>query len=69
MNKRENSLINLKDKYALTMDETKEYTGLCKEKLREISDEPGCNFVFWNGKRRMFKRKLLEEYLDGVYSI
>lgn len=38
-------------------------------KLREISDDENCKFVLWNGKKRLIKRKKLEEYLDNCYSI
>ena len=57
------------EKYALTVEEAAQYTGIGMNKLRSMSDGEDCKFVFWVGTRRMFKRKLLEEYLEQQYSI
>ena len=35
----------------------------------ELPDERNCNFVLWNGNKRLIKRRLLEGFLDNVYSI
>ena len=51
-------------KMNLTLDEASEYTGIGKTKLRELSDKESCPFVLWNGAKRLFKRKKLEEYLE-----
>jgi excisionase family DNA binding protein len=51
-------------KMNLTLDEASEYTGIGKTKLRELSDKEDCPFVLWNGAKRLFKRKKLEEYLE-----
>ena len=51
-------------KMNLTLDEASEYTGIGKTKLRELSDKESCSFVLWNGAKRLFKRKKLEEYLE-----
>ena len=40
-----------------------------KNKLREISNADGCDFILWNGSKRMFKREKLKSYLYGTYSI
>ena len=45
------------------------YTGIGINKLREMSNDENCDFVVWNGSRRMLKRKKLEEFLNAVYSI
>lgn len=46
-----------------------EYTGVGQHKLSELSDDPECEFVFWVGKKRMFKREKLVDYLSKAYSI
>lgn len=45
------------------------YTGVGQHKLSELSDDPECEFVFWVGKKRMFKREKLVDYLSKAYSI
>lgn len=53
----------------LTLEEAAEYTGLGLHILRTISNDENCDFVLWNGTKRMFKRKKLDAYLDASYSI
>ena len=57
------------EKYALTVEEAAQYTGIGMNKLRSMSDGEDCKFVFWVGTRRMFKRKRLEEYLEEQFSL
>lgn len=38
-------------------------------KLRELSDREDCEFVLWNGTKRLIKRKKLDEFLERAYSI
>ncbi len=57
------------EKSNLTVEEAAAYSGIGINKLRELSNEPDCNFVLWNGTKRLIKRKLLDEYLEKTYSI
>lgn len=57
------------EKAVLTLEEAAAYTGIGVNKLREISSDDMCEFVLWNGAKRMFKRKKLETYLEKAYSI
>jgi excisionase family DNA binding protein len=57
------------EKSNLTIDEAAAYTGIGTKKLREISEDEDCEFVLWIGARRLLKRKKLDEYIDGQYSI
>lgn len=61
--------VDLNKKYLLTLEEAASYTGIGINKLRQISNEETCNFVLWNGTRRMLKREKLETYLNNSYSI
>lgn len=61
--------IALNQKYLLTLNEAVAYTGLGQQKLRDISNDENCDFILWNGSKRMFKRVKLEEYLSKAYSI
>lgn len=56
-------------KTTLTLEEAASYTGIGINKLREISNDENCNFVLWNGSRRLLKREKLESYLNEAYSI
>ena len=51
------------EKYCLTLDEAAAYFGIGVNKLREMSDEPNCQFVIFNGCKRLIKRRKLEENL------
>ena len=61
--------IDISKKCLLTMKEAGEYTGLGSQKLRDISNSENCDFVLWNGGKRMFKREKLKDYLYSLYSI
>ena len=57
------------EKYCLTLDEAAAYFGIGINKLREITNNERCGFVLWVGTKRLIKRKLLDKYLEGAYSI
>jgi excisionase family DNA binding protein len=57
------------EKAALSLEEASEYTGVGICKLRELSNQDSCNFVIWIGRKRLLKRKKLEEYLESAFSI
>ena len=45
------------------------YSGIGRNKLRSLTDNEGCAFVLWVGNKRLIKRKLLDKYIDEMYSI
>ena len=57
------------EKVNLTLEEAAAYSGIGINKLRTLSDKEDCSFVLWVGNKRLLKRKKLDEYLDGAYSI
>lgn len=57
------------EKSYLTLEEAVAYSGIGSTKLKEITNSEFCPFVLWNGRKRMFKRRLMDEYLDNEYSI
>lgn len=57
------------EKSNLTLDEASAYSGIGVNKLRKLSDERNCDFVLWNGSKRLIKRKKLDAYLESSYSI
>ncbi len=69
MYKRDKYQIPIEKKANLTLNEAAAYFNIGKDKLRELSNEPNCRFVLFVGERRLIKRRLFEEYLDGIYSV
>ena len=61
--------VGISEKCLLTLEEAAHYTGIGTNKLRELSNSEGCDFVLWNGSKRMFKREKLKDYLYGAFSI
>ena len=61
--------IPIEEKVTLTLGEAASYSGIGMNKLRELSNQEDCDFVLWNGTRRLLKRKKLEEFLNNSYSI
>lgn len=68
-NEQKSIAVPIWERVNLTVEEAAAYTGVGENKLRQLSDEKGCNFVLWIGTKRLLKRKKLEEYLENQYSI
>lgn len=49
----------------LTLDEAAAYTGVGRDKLRELSDK-NAELVLWVGNKRLLNRKKLDNYLDII---
>lgn len=62
-------IIPISEKCLLTLEEAAAYTGIGICKLRDISNDERCDFVLWNGSKRMLKRNKLLAYLESAYSI
>ena len=59
----------LDQKPLLTLREAAKYSGVGINRLRTMSNEPGCDYVLFIGNKRMFKRDLLMRFLTQAYSI
>ena len=57
------------ERTTLTLMEAVQYTGIGRDKLREISDREDCDFVLWVGNKRFLKREKLDEYIVKVFSL
>lgn len=57
------------EKSNLTLEEAAAYFGIGINKLRDITNDENCSFVIWCGNKRLIKRKVLDKYLEKVYSI
>lgn len=53
----------------LTIEEAAAYSGIGMNKLRQLTDDEGCQFVLWVGSKRLVKRQKLDEYTSKAYSI
>lgn len=58
--------VPLWEKSNLTLEEAAAYSGIGIDKLRKLSNEIGCQFVLWNGSKRLIKRRKLDEFTDSV---
>lgn len=45
------------EKAALTLEEAAAYTSIGINKLRELTNNPRCEFVIYVGRKRLIKRK------------
>ena len=61
--------IPLDAKPLLTLKEASIYTGIVINKLREMSNESSCDYVLFVGRKRMFKREALLQFLKEAYSV
>lgn len=57
------------EKVNLTLEEAAAYSGVGINKLREITNQPGCQFVLWVGSKRLIKRRGLDRYLEAACAI
>lgn len=57
------------EKSNLTLEEAAAYSGIGINKLREITNDERCQFVLWVGSKRLIKRRLLDKFIEGSYSI
>lgn len=62
-------LVPVWQKAVLSMDEAVAYSGLGRHTLTRLSDDSDCPFIIWSGRKRLFKRKQLDEYIEKLYSV
>lgn len=69
MNKKTTNEVPIWEKSNLTLAEAALYSGIGINRLRVLSDEKNCPFVLWVGSKRLIKRKKLDEFIEGQFSI
>lgn len=57
------------EKSNLTIEEAAAYFGIGENKLRQLTEDEHCLFVLWIGRKRLIKRRKLDEFLEKQYSI
>lgn len=62
-------LVPINQKCLLSLDEAVAYTGLGRHTLIDLAEQDDLGLVVWTGRKRLYKRKKMEEYIDGLYSV
>jgi len=62
-------LVPISQKCLLSLDEAVAYTGLGRHTLANLAEDDDLGLVIWSGRKRLYKRKKLEEYIDNAYSV
>ena len=57
------------EKSNLTIEEAALYSGIGRNKLRQLTDDENCKFVLGVGNKRLIKRKKFDEFIEVAYSI
>lgn len=57
------------EKVLLTIEEAAAYSNIGVNKIREISNDPRCPFIIYNGNRRLIKRREFEKYLEKIVEL
>ena len=66
---RKKAQVPIWQKSNLTIEEAAEYSGIGRNKLRQLSNDDNCSFVLWVGSKRLIKRRELDEFLIRMFSI
>ncbi|MCI6042270.1 excisionase family DNA-binding protein [bacterium] len=66
---RKKAQVPIWQKSNLTIEEAAEYSGIGRNKLRQLSNDDNCSFVLWVGSKRLIKRRELDEFLSRMFSI
>ena len=62
--------VPIHEKYLLSIEEASQYFHIGENKLRKIAEEhKNANWLFYNGKRLLIKRKSFEKVLDKLTTI
>ncbi len=64
-----NNKVDIKDKYALTLEEAAIYFNIGINKIRELTKVPDIKYVIKIGSKTLIKRELFEKYLDNCIKL
>ena len=57
------------EKSLLTMQEASIYFNMGYPKLSALTSDDDCEYMVWNGTRRLIKRERFAEFLDSQFSV
>lgn len=67
---KEENMVPIWQKYALTLSEACEYFNIGEKKMRQILQEQDtADFILHNGVKVLIKRKLFEQFIDATSGI
>ena len=58
--------VRINEKICLTLEEAAAYSGIGINRLRDLSNDPKCDFVLFVGTKRLIKRRQFEKFLESV---
>ena len=61
--------VKISEKVLLPIIEANAFSGIGLNKLRDLTNDPRCPFVFYVGKCKMIKRKAFERFLEEKIEI
>ena len=61
--------VPIQNKSNLTIEEAVLYSGIGRNKLRELTNDEHCQFVLFVGTKRLIKRRKFDEFIEKAYSI
>lgn len=64
MEKYEKKQVPIWHKECLTLAESAQYFGIGINKIRELTEEKGCDFVLFIGSKRLIKREKFISFLN-----
>lgn len=56
--------VEIKDKLILTIAEAAAICSIGIHRMQNLTKDPKCSFVIYSGKKRLVKRKALEEFIE-----
>lgn len=59
-------LVPIHRKCLLSLDEAVAFSGLGRHSLIMLADRHDLNLVVWSGRKRLFKRRKLDEHLEQI---
>lgn len=62
---RQKETVPISQKLLLTVDEAAEYSNIGTHRIRELLEEPDCNFLLRKGAYSLIKRVNFEKYILG----
>lgn len=65
MNNEKNN-VPIYHKLLLTINETIMYSNIGRDKLLNITSDPNCSFVVWNGTHRLINRQKFEKFINNI---
>ena len=54
------------EKSNITLEEAAAYSGIGLNKLRELTNEEGCEFVLWVGSKRLIKKQKFNDFIEKL---